>query len=297
MSTGDILSYFMKLFSLHQAGEPSQFYLSPGRSVVRSLIIIPTYNEFGNIASLTREILRAAHTTDILIIDDNSPDGTGRLVDQLAAQNSRISVIHRPGKLGYGTAYVQGFKYALERGYDAVFQMDADFSHDPECIPEFLQVLEKADLVIGSRYVNGGKTPNWGFKRKMISFSGNLFVRLMLGIPVRDCTSGFRCYRAKTLRSINWNSIKTQGYAFQTETAYLLWKRGFRIVEMPITFENRSVGASKMSRKIAIEAARWVTSTRLNAHRYDGLLYNPETLQSDAPDAAVCSSGAGTSAK
>ena len=234
---------------------------------MRSLIVIPTYNELENLASLTSEIHKVVPAADILIIDDNSPDGTGKLADQLVVRNSQISVLHRPGKLGYGTAYVQGFNYAIDRGYEAVVQMDADCSHDPECLPELLRGIEEADIVIGSRYVEGGSTPDWPWQRKLISFGGNSFARLMLGIPVHDCTSGFRCYRTEALGSLDWNSIRSKGYAFQIETAYLLWKRGYHILEVPISFSDRRMGTSKISRNIALEAALWVTSTRFSVDR------------------------------
>lgn len=230
---------------------------------MRAIIAIPTYNERDNIVNLMQDIQRAAPSVEILIIDDNSPDGTGQIADDLAANNGSIHVLHRPGKLGLGTAYVAGFRYAIEQGYDLVFEMDADFSHNPTYLPQFLALAENADLVIGSRYIKGGGTPNWAPLRKFISGGGNWFARAVLGIPVHDCTGGYRCYRTTALRTLNLGAIRAQGYAFQVEMAYNFWKSGFRIRELPIIFEDRRVGKSKMSRKIFIEAFLWVLRTRV----------------------------------
>jgi dolichol-phosphate mannosyltransferase len=229
---------------------------------VRSLIVIPTYNERENIASLIEDVLRCVPSTDLLIIDDNSPDGTGQVVDALGARDPRIHALHREGKLGLGTAYVRGFQYAIEQGYDLVFEMDADYSHDPRYLPRFFEAVESADLVIGSRYVPGGGTPNWSAVRKFISGGGNTFARAVLGIPVHDCTSGYRCYRTAALRTLNLSAIRAQGYAFQVELAYNFWKSGYRVREVPIVFVDRRVGKSKMSRKIFVEAFLWVIRTR-----------------------------------
>jgi dolichol-phosphate mannosyltransferase len=229
---------------------------------VRSLIVIPTYNERENIAGLIDDVLRFAPTTDVLIIDDNSPDGTGQVVDVISARLPQVHALHRPGKLGLGTAYVRGFQYAIEQGYDLVFEMDADYSHDPKYLPSFFAMAQQADLVIGSRYIKGGGTPNWSALRKFISGGGNRFARFMLHIPTHDCTSGYRCYRTSALRTIDLNLIRAQGYAFQVEMAYVFWKRKFRVREVPIVFMDRRVGKSKMSRKIFVEAFRWVIATR-----------------------------------
>jgi dolichol-phosphate mannosyltransferase len=231
-------------------------------NIVKSLIVIPTYNERENIASLLDDVLQRVPTTDLLVIDDNSPDGTGEVIDELAARDARIHTLHRPGKLGLGTAYVRGFQYAIEHDYDLVFEMDADYSHDPKYLPNFLRAAERADLVIGSRYIKGGGTPNWSPLRKFISGGGNIFARAVLGIPVHDCTSGFRCYRTAALRMLNLAAIRAQGYAFQVELAYNFWKSGYRIREVPIVFMDRRVGKSKMSRKIFFEAFLWVVRTR-----------------------------------
>ena len=230
---------------------------------MKTLIIIPTYNEYENLQPLLRSIFSYAPQTNILIVDDNSPDGTGELADQLHKDDSRIHVIHRAEKLGLGTAYVEGFKYAISNDYDAAFEMDADFSHDPQYLPNFLQAIEHADLVIGSRYIPGGATPNWSMTRRLISGCGNIFARFMLGIPVHDCTAGYRCYRREVLESIDLDSIQSQGYAFQVELAYRVMKQGFIIAETPIVFMDRRVGKSKMSRKIVAEAFLYVLRTRM----------------------------------
>src|SRR5262249_2466271 len=235
---------------------------SCGGFSVKSLIVIPTYNERENIASLLHDVLQCVPTTDVLVIDDNSPDGTGELVDELASRDPRIHTLHRPGKQGLGTAYVRGFQYAIEHDYELVFEMDADYSHDPKYLPNFLHAAERADLVIGSRYVKGGGTPNWSALRRFISGGGNIFARAVLGIPVHDCTSGYRCYRTAALQTLNLSAIRAQGYAFQVELAYNFWKRGYRIREVPIVFMDRRVGQSKMSRQIFLEAFLWVVRTR-----------------------------------
>ncbi len=231
---------------------------------MKAVIIIPTYNEYENLRPLSQAIFSYAPGCDILIIDDNSPDGTGQLADELSQEDARIHVLHRPGKRGLGTAYVAGFKYAIEHNYDAAFEMDADFSHDPRYLPDFLKAIEDADLVIGSRYIPGGATPNWSLLRRMISGSGNIFARFMLGIPYQDCTAGFRCYRREVLEAIDLDTIQSQGYAFQIELVYRVMKLGFRITETPIVFVDRRGGKSKMSRKIMIEAFSYVIRTRFS---------------------------------
>jgi len=231
---------------------------------MKTLIIIPTYNEVENLPPLLKAIFEQAPATDVLIVDDNSPDGTGRVGDEIHNENPKVQVIHRSGKLGLGTAYIAGFKYAIEHDYDAAFEMDADFSHDPKYLPNFLETIEQADLVIGSRYVRGGSTPNWSVLRRFISGGGNIYARFMLGMPVRDATAGFRCYRTSVLRSIDLDTIQSQGYAFQIEMAYRVSRQGFRIVEIPISFLDRRVGQSKMSRKIFIEGFLWVLRARFS---------------------------------
>jgi len=231
---------------------------------MKTLIIIPTYNELDNLQPLLTEIFSQVPQTNVLIVDDNSPDGTGELADTIHDENPQVQVLHRAEKLGLGTAYIAGFKYAIEHNYDAAFEMDADFSHDPCYLPAFLKTIEHADLVIGSRYIPGGETPNWSLGRRVISGGGNIFARLMLGIPVRDCTAGFRCYRTTVLRSTDLDAIQSQGYAFQVELAYRVTRQGFRVVEIPISFPDRRVGKSKMSRKIFIEGFLWVLRARLS---------------------------------
>ncbi len=231
---------------------------------MKTLIIIPTYNEIENLRPLLNEIFSYAPKTDVLIVDDNSPDGTGKLADEIHDENPHVHVLHRPGKLGLGTAYIAGFKYAVEHDYDAAFEMDADFSHDPRYLPNFLEAIEHADLVIGSRYIPGGGTPDWSLIRRLISGGGNIFARFILGIPVHDCTAGFRCYRREVLQSIDLDTVQSQGYAFQVELAYRVMQRGFKIVETPIIFVDRRVGKSKMSRKIVIEGFTYVLRARFS---------------------------------
>lgn len=231
---------------------------------MKTLIIIPTYNEIDNLRPLLTQIFSYVPETDILIVDDNSPDGTGKLADEIRIENPQVNVLHRPGKQGLGTAYIAGFKYAIEHGYDAAFEMDADFSHDPRYLPDFLKAIEDADLVIGSRYIPGGDTPNWSILRRLISGGGNIFARLMLGISVYDSTAGYRCYRRRVLESIDLDTIQSQGYAFQVELAYRVTQKGFKIVETPIVFMDRRVGKSKMSRKIVIEGFTYVLKSRFS---------------------------------
>jgi dolichol-phosphate mannosyltransferase len=234
---------------------------------VKTLVVVPTYNERDNLERLVKETLRHAPKVDLLIVDDHSPDGTGQLADALHAYLPQVSVLHRDAKLGLGTAYLRGFQYALAQGYDLVVEMDADFSHDPRYLPQFLQVAQgpdAPDLVIGSRYIPGGDTPGWSLLRKVISSGGNHFARALLGIPIYDCTSGYRCYRTRALAGLQLDQVRTQGYAFQVEMAYAMWRGGYCIHEVPIVFFDRQVGRSKMSRAIFLEAFRWVLTTRLH---------------------------------
>jgi dolichol-phosphate mannosyltransferase len=249
---------------------------------MKTLIIIPTYNEYENLSPLLETIFSYVPQTDILIVDDNSPDGTGDLVDEMARADKRVHAIHRAGKLGLGTAYVTGFKYAIAHNYDAAFEMDADFSHDPQYLPNFLAAIEHADLVIGSRYIPGGATPNWSILRRLISGCGNIFARVVLSMPIHDCTAGYRCYRREVLESIDLESVESQGYGFQVELAYRVMKHGYRIVETPIVFMDRRVGKSKMSRKIILEAFTYVLRTRFGKQPAINI---PITAQSRQPDA------------
>jgi dolichol-phosphate mannosyltransferase len=231
---------------------------------MKTLIIIPTYNEAENLSPLLQAIFSYAPLTDVLIVDDHSPDGTGELADSLQKKDVRLHVLHRTGKLGLCTAYLAGFKFAFAQGHDVAFEMDADFSHDPRYLPAFLRAVEDADVVIGSRYIVGGGTPNWSALRRLISGSGNIFARLMLGIPVHDCTGGFRCYRRRVLESIDLDAVQSHGYAFQVELTYRVMMQGFQMVETPIVFRDRRCGKSKMSQAIIWEALTYVLQTRLS---------------------------------
>lgn len=221
----------------------------------RALVIVPTYNERFNIARLIPAVLAQDPSLEILVVDDASPDGTGGVVDAIAANNSRVHVFHREGKLGLGTAYIAGFRWALDRKYDVVFEMDADFSHNPERLPEFLEAVKEADLVLGSRYQGGRvNVVNWPMSRLFLSYAANIYARGITGLPVSDTTGGFKCFRRNVLESIDLSSVKSNGYAFQIEMSFRVWKRGFRIVEIPIIFVDRTEGQSKMSKKIVREA-------------------------------------------
>jgi dolichol-phosphate mannosyltransferase len=229
-----------------------------------ALVCIPTYDERDNIEAIARAALAADPRIDILVIDDNSPDGTGRIADQLVATEPRAHVLHRPSKQGLGRAYLDGFRWALQRGYQFVLEMDADFSHDPKYLPQFLDRAEAgADLVLGSRYVQGGGTVNWGRGRKLVSRAGSLYARTVLGLRQRDLTGGFKCFRRRVLETIDLASVRSTGYAFQIELTYRAIQKGFKAVEIPIVFEDRRVGQSKMSGKIVLEALTMVWKLRL----------------------------------
>jgi dolichol-phosphate mannosyltransferase len=221
----------------------------------RALVIVPTYNERFNIARLIPAILAQDPSLEVLVVDDGSPDGTGAIVDGIAANNARVHVIHRAGKLGLGTAYIAGFRWALERKYDLVFEMDADFSHNPERLPEFLAAIKESDVVLGSRYQDGHvNVVNWPMSRLFLSYAANIYARFVTGLPIFDTTGGFKCFRRNVLESIDLNSVKSNGYAFQIEMSYRAWKGGFRLFEIPIIFVDRTEGVSKMSKKIVREA-------------------------------------------
>ena len=221
----------------------------------QSLIIIPTYNEADNVSKIVPEVLAQDEGFHVLIVDDNSPDGTAMLVKNMQKTQSRIHLIERPSKLGLGTAYVAGFKYALTHGFDFVFEMDADFSHDPKMLVKLLEKIEEYDLIIGSRYVSGVNVVNWPLRRLILSYSANLYTRIITGLPVKDATAGFKCYRRAVLETFDLDSIKSNGYSFQIETNFLAWKHGFRLYEVPIVFTDRREGVSKMSKHIIYEAA------------------------------------------
>jgi dolichol-phosphate mannosyltransferase len=230
----------------------------------RHLIIIPTYNERENVIPLAEVIHQVVPRVDVLFVDDSSPDGTGQVADGLAARDPRVRVLHRPGKQGLGTAYLDGFRWGLAEGYELLIQMDADFSHDPKYLPEMIARAEAgADVVVGSRYVDGGGTSNWGIARRLISRGGGAYARTVLGIGIRDFTAGFVCYHRHVLESINLGAIRSEGYGFQIEMKYRVAKAGFKIEEMPIVFVDRRVGQSKMSRKIFVEAMVMVWRLRL----------------------------------
>ena len=236
-----------------------------------ALIVIPTYNEIENLEQLVNEILAQNCGFDILVVDDNSPDGTGQLADSLSITVPEVNVMHRAGKLGLGTAYVEGFQWALEQGYEYVMEMDCDFSHHPRYLPSFLEKIKSADLVIGSRYVKDGGTLNWGVIRKLISGGGNAFARLMLRLRTHDCTGGYRCYRREMLKKIPWEEIKLRGYAFQVGSVFYVERVGGTVAEIPIIFEDRRVGQSKMSWKIVAEAFSYVVKTALSkSHKASG---------------------------
>ncbi len=229
----------------------------------KSLIIIPTYNERENLRAMVAAIHEVLPETHLLVVDDNSPDGTGDVADELAEKDDRVHAVHRPGKMGLGTAYVEGFRWGLERGYELLWEMDCDFSHDPRYLPDLLAAVENgADLAIGSRYVAGGGTDNWGLGRKILSRGGGFYARMVLGVPIKDLTSGFRCYRRTVLETLDLSQVRSEGYAFQIEMAYKTYKAGFHIQEVPIVFVDRRVGQSKMSGGIVVEAVLGVWRMR-----------------------------------
>jgi dolichol-phosphate mannosyltransferase len=237
--------------------------------VTAALAIVPTYNERESLPITVRRILEAAPELAVLVVDDNSPDGTGRIADELAAADARVSVLHREGKSGLGSAYVAGFRWALARDYDIVFEVDADGSHQPEELPSLLQAIEDgADLAIGTRWMPGGRVENWPLHRRLISHAGTLFARVMLGSRLRDITSGFRGYRADALRALDLSSVHSHGYSFQIEMAWLVERSGRPVAERPITFIERESGSSKMSMGIVLEAMMRVFSwgVRHRAH-------------------------------
>jgi len=227
---------------------------------VRTIVVLPTYNERENVANLLAAVRSTLPTADILVVDDNSPDGTASIVEEVAAELGQIKLLRRPGKHGLGSAYREGFVVALDEGYDAVVSMDVDFSHDPASLPELLALLEAgADAVIGSRYVPGGATEDWPLHRRVLSRWGNRYTSLVLRLQVRDCTSGFRAYRASALASIEPSSTTAEGYAFLTELVRRLVRAGYRVMESPITFRDRQYGESKMSSRIIVESMLLVT--------------------------------------
>ncbi len=220
----------------------------------KALIIIPTYNESENIRPLVEAIHRYQPEAHILFVDDNSPDGTADLIREIQQNDPLVHLLSRPGKMGLGSAYLAGFKYGLSRGYDFLFEMDADFSHDPKEIPAFLRNIEHNDLVLGSRYIKGVNVVNWPLRRLLLSYFANVYSRLATGLPVQDATGGFKCFRREVLENIDFDAIKSNGYAFQIELTFRAWKKGFRIKEIPIIFIDRVAGVSKLSKSIMWEA-------------------------------------------
>lgn len=220
----------------------------------RTVVIVPTYNERENLSALAQRVLNLPVAADLLVVDDNSPDGTGQLADELAAASPRIHVLHRQVKNGLGRAYIDGFKWALERDYEFIFEMDGDFSHNPDDIPQFLQAAQDADLVLGTRYRNGIRVINWPLKRLLLSMSAGKYVRLVTGMPVSDPTGGYKCFRRHTLLKLDLEAVRSNGYSFQIEMTHQVWRQGLRIAEVPIIFTDRFQGSSKMSRKIIFEA-------------------------------------------
>jgi dolichol-phosphate mannosyltransferase len=230
---------------------------------MEKLVIVPTYNERENIDALLERLLALPYGLDVLVVDDGSPDGTAASVQAWKARDARVHLLERPGKLGLGSAYRDGFRYALANGAELVFEMDADFSHDPAAIGDFLEAVKDADIVLGSRYLHGVTVVNWPLSRLILSWSANLYSRIVTGMPVADATGGFKCFRRRALEGIRLDRVRTEGYGFQIEMTYRCWKRGFRIKEIPIMFVDRRAGISKMNRGIILEAALLVWKLRI----------------------------------
>jgi len=233
---------------------------------MKALVIVPTYNEKENLPRIVPEILAQDERLHVLVVDDNSPDGTGQLADRLAADSGgRVFVMHREAKAGLGQAYLAGFRWALERDFDLIFEMDADFSHDPKYLPDFLSAIESADLVLGSRYICGVNVVNWPMSRLLLSYFANVYSRIVTGLPLRDATGGFKCFRREVLAAIDLDAVRSNGYSFQIEMSFRAGKKGFRIKEIPIVFVDRQAGASKMSKKIVREAVWMVWRLRFQS--------------------------------
>jgi len=235
---------------------------------MRALIVVPTYNEIENIQALIEAALaNSPASTELLVVDDGSPDGTGARVDEIARSNPRVHTLHRAKKMGLGTAYVAGFNWGMEKGFDLLIEMDADFSHNPKYLPQMLSLLEKNDVAIGSRYVEGGGTVNWGLGRKILSRGGSIYARTILSAPIRDFTGGFNGWRRNVIEAVDLPTLRSDGYSFQIELKYRAFLKGFRIQEFPIIFEDRKVGKSKMNRRIVLEALTRIWGFRLHASR------------------------------
>ena len=235
------------------------------RVPLKAVVVIPTYNERDNLERLTRQILSQHEAIHLLVVDDNSPDGTGALADRLAAETQRVSVLHRAGKLGLGSAYREGFRLALDMGADLVVQMDADFSHDPAILPVFFEKMLESDLVIGSRYLNGVSVVNWPLRRLMLSYFASVYTRVITGLRISDCTSGFKCFRRSALEAIDLSRVRSDGYSFQIEMNFRCVEHGFRVTEVPIIFIDRHAGTSKMSKRIVREAVLMVWKLKLGS--------------------------------
>jgi len=259
----------------------------------RSLIVIPTYNEIENIRQIVQAVLELPHALEVLVVDDNSPDGTAGAVAELAAAEPRVHLLRRAGKMGLGSAYIAGFHWALARDYAVIFEMDADFSHDPGAIPGFLDAIRETDLVLGSRYLNGVTVINWPLRRLVLSYGANVYSRILTGIPIRDLTGGFKAFRREVLEGIDLDRIRSDGYSFQIEMTFHSWRAGFLVREIPIVFADRRVGISKMSRKIIFEAI-WMVWRLYLLRLFSGRKPRPaaavaadarHAIRSGAPDA------------
>jgi dolichol-phosphate mannosyltransferase len=236
---------------------------------MKAIVIIPTYNEIENIENIINAIFKVKNDMHVLVVDDNSPDGTSAKVRELMEGDERVHLIERPGKMGLGTAYCDGFRYSLAHDYEAIMEMDADFSHDPAMIPEFLKEINYNDLVIGSRYICGVNVVNWPLSRLILSKGASLYTRIITGMPIKDPTAGFKCFKASTLNKIDLSKVKTNGYGFQIEMHYRFWKMGAKIKEIPIIFIDRRSGVSKMNRKIIFEAIRMVWKLKFTVTKHN----------------------------
>jgi dolichol-phosphate mannosyltransferase len=238
------------------------------RRDLKVLVALPTYNEADNVEGIVTAILEHLPDASVLVVDDSSPDGTGEIAEKMSARDSRIAVLHRPGKLGLGSAYKQAFAWALEKDFDAVVEMDADFSHDPASLPALIRACDGSNIVIGSRYVEGGRVENWSRSRLALSRAGNAYAAFALGLRVKDATAGFRVYSRSVLEQIDLDSVRTNGYAFQVEMTYRAARRRIEIIEIPITFAERRVGKSKMSGRIIVEALVWISAEALKTRLF-----------------------------
>lgn len=236
----------------------------------KGLVIIPTYNEAENIVAIIDAVLNQSPELSVLVIDDNSPDKTAEIVEKIKANNYRVYLLKRSSKLGLGTAYIAGFKFAINNGYDYCFEMDADFSHNPDDLPRFIELIDKYDLIIGSRYCNGISVVNWPMKRLLLSYFACMYARIVTGCPIKDLTAGFKCYKRNALEGINLDKIKSDGYGFQIEIDFMIWRKKFKVKEIPIVFVERRLGVSKMSKHIVLEA--FLLVLRLRLERLFGLV-------------------------